>query len=59
LKSESTYDGGGKLKFRSDYLDIDGHPTERMLDGDGKVLMERILDTSGVPPVQHPEIEIE
>ena len=57
LKSESTYAGGGKLKFRSDYLDIDGHPTERMVDGAGRVLMERILDTPGVPPVQHPEIE--
>lgn len=57
LKSESTYDGGGKLKFRSDYLDIDGQCTERMVDGAGKVLMERILDTSDVPPVQNPETE--
>jgi hypothetical protein len=57
LKSESTYNGGGQLKFRSDYLNIDGRPTERMVDGDGKVLMERILDTSGVPPVHNPEIE--
>ena len=57
LKSESTYDGGGKLKFRSDYLEIDGKPIERMVDGAGKVLMQRILDTPGVPPVQHPEID--
>jgi hypothetical protein len=57
LKSESTFDGGGKLKFRSDYLEIDGKRIERMVDGAGKVLMERILDTPGVPPVQHPEIE--
>lgn len=57
LKSESTYDGGGRLKFRSDYIDIDGRPAERMVDGAGKVLMERILDTPGVPPVQHPGIE--
>ena len=57
LKSESTHDGAGKLKFRSDYLDIDGRRVERMVDGAGTVLMERILDTPGIPPVQHPEIE--
>lgn len=57
LKSESTYDGAGKLKFRSDYLDIDGRRTERMVDGAGKVLMERVLDTSGNPPVQNHGIE--
>jgi hypothetical protein len=57
LKSESTFDGGGKLKFRSDYLEIDGKRVERMVDGAGKVLMERVLDTSGNPPVQNPEIE--
>ena len=57
LVSESTFDGGGKLKFRSDYRDIDGRRHERMVDGAGKVLMERFLDTSGNPPVQNPEIE--
>ena len=57
LKSESTFDGGGRLKFRSDYLEIDGQSLERMVDGDGKVLMERNLDTSGKPPVQNPEIQ--
>jgi hypothetical protein len=57
LKSESTYDGGGRLKYRTDYIQIDGRPAERMVDGAGKVLMERMLDTSGVPPVHNPEIE--
>jgi hypothetical protein len=57
LKSESTLDGGGELKFRSDYKEIDGRRIERMVDGAGKVLMERVLDTSGKPPVQNPEIE--
>jgi|GEM_PF-2091765 len=56
LKSESTFSGAGKLKFRSDFLEIDGKRVERMVDGDDKVLMERILDTSGKPPVQDPEI---
>jgi hypothetical protein len=54
LKSESTCDGGGKLKFRLDYQGIDEQRTERMVDGVGK---ERILDTSGVPPVQDLETE--
>jgi len=57
LRSESTFDGGGRLKFRSDYLEIDGRRIERMVDGAGKVLMERVLDTSGKPPVQNLEIE--
>jgi len=57
LKSESTFDAGGKLKFRSDYVEIDGQSVERMTDGGGKVLMERNLDTSGKPPVQNHEIE--
>jgi hypothetical protein len=57
LRSESTFDGGNRLKFRSDYLEIDGQRIERMVDGAGKVLMERVLDTSGNPPVQNPEVE--
>lgn len=57
LKSESTFDSAGRLKFRSDYMEIDGQKIERMVDGAGKVLMERNLDTSGKPPVQNPEIE--
>jgi hypothetical protein len=57
LRSTSTFDGAGMLKFRTDYLDIDGQRVERMVDGTGKVLMERNLDTSGKPPVQNHEIE--
>jgi hypothetical protein len=57
LTSTSTFDGAGKLKFRNDYLKIGGQDVERMVDGNGKVLMERNLDTSGKPPVQNPEIE--
>ncbi len=43
LKSEATYDGSGNLKFRSEFLVKDGRRVERMLDGEGKVLMERKL----------------
>jgi len=43
LKSEATYDGGGNLKFRSEFLVKDGRRVERMLDGKGKLLMEREL----------------
>jgi hypothetical protein len=57
LKSESTYDGAGGLKYRTDYVQIDGGTAERMLDGTGKLLMERMLDTSGIPPVHKPKIK--
>lgn len=57
LQSESTYDGSGRLKLRSEYEEIGGRRFERMRDGDGKVLSERFLDTSGVPPVSNPETE--
>ena len=43
LKSEATYDGAGKLKFRSEYYSKDGKRMERMFDGSGKQLLQREL----------------
>jgi hypothetical protein len=65
LVSESTFDGEDRLKFRTIFETRDGRRVERMLDGAGKVLMERevegreggeveALDTSGGGRVQSP-----
>ncbi len=53
VKTESTYDGAGRLKYKSEYREIEGRRFERMLDGSGEVLLERFLDTSEVPSVHN------
>ncbi len=50
LESEATYDGSGKLKFRSEFFTQDNKRMERMTDGQGKVLLERELKSVPQPP---------
>lgn len=55
LESEATYDGAGKLKFRSEFYSKDGKRMERMFDGSGKQLLQRELksfDMSSRSPVK-------
>ncbi|MBW1808382.1 MAG: hypothetical protein JRJ87_09325 [Deltaproteobacteria bacterium] len=63
LKTEAAFDKDGKLKYRSTFTKKGSKTIERMVDGSGKILLERelgqdkqgtteILDTSGHSPVQ-------